>query len=129
MTFNSARFLRFIRPLDIITYNAGTNFASIKFRFKVKIIGITCKQVLAVNDTASLDGLVPTLLVFDAYPQKAMKALRRAVAERVVSNALNTRNRPNIDKLLLLPLQRLYKVINIKNHDVTIDIVNGLTTF
>ncbi|KAF1966745.1 hypothetical protein BU23DRAFT_573817 [Bimuria novae-zelandiae CBS 107.79] len=57
--------------------------------------------VKAVNDTAGLDGLVPTLLVFGAYPrvsmdsppspstirraeaiQKAMKALRRAAAER-----------------------------------------------
>ncbi|KAF1980479.1 hypothetical protein BU23DRAFT_576403 [Bimuria novae-zelandiae CBS 107.79] len=79
--------------------------------------------VKAVNDTAGLDGLVPTLLVFGAYPQvsinspllpstirrakaiqKAIKALQRAVAERAVSNALNTRNRLNINKLLLLPL-------------------------
>ncbi|KAF1964477.1 hypothetical protein BU23DRAFT_585554 [Bimuria novae-zelandiae CBS 107.79] len=79
--------------------------------------------VKAVNNTAGPDGLILTLLVFSAYPrvsidsppspstirrakaiQKAIKALRRAVAKRVVSNALNTKNRLNIDKLLLLPL-------------------------
>ena len=63
----------------------------------------------AVNDTASLDGLVPTLLVFGAYPrmttesppslsivkrseaiQKAIKALRKVAIERQVADALNT---------------------------------------
>ncbi|KAF1975896.1 hypothetical protein BU23DRAFT_578760 [Bimuria novae-zelandiae CBS 107.79] len=86
-------------------------------------VAVLQMAVKAVNDTAGLDGLVPTLLVFGAYPrvsmdsppspstirraeaiQKAIKALRRAAAERAVSNALNTKNRLNIDKLLLLPL-------------------------
>ncbi|KAF1966031.1 hypothetical protein BU23DRAFT_584687 [Bimuria novae-zelandiae CBS 107.79] len=160
-TFNSARFLRSMSAKDtweaihIITHDAGTNFAFVKFRSEVKIMGITCKQVpimraeldsstndiavlqmavKAVNDTAGPDGLVPTLLVFGAYPrvsmdsppspstirraeaiQKAMKALRRAAAERAVSNALNTRNRLNIDKLLLLPLQSEVMVWREKN--------------
>ena len=117
--------------------------------------------VKAVNDTAGPYGLIPTLLVFGAYPQvsmdsppspstirraeaiqKAMKALRRAAAERAVSNALNTRNGPSTDELLSLPLQSEvmvwrkkngwqgpYKVIDIKDHNVTVDIVNGPTTF
>ena len=191
-------------PPDIITHDAGTNFASVEFKSDAKIMGITCKQVpveahwsigkveryhaplrrayeimraeldsstsdaavlqmavKAVNDTAGPDGLVPTLLVFGAYPrvsmdsppspptvrraeaiQKAMKALRRAASERAVSNALNTRNGPTTEEVLSLPLQSEvmvwrekngwqgpYKVIDMKNHDVTVDMVNGPTTF
>lgn len=221
-TFNGARFLpsmstkdtwetlrmlwidTYQGPPDIITHDAGTNFASVEFKSEAKIMGITCKQVpieahwsigkveryhaplrrayeilraeldsktsddavlqmavKAVNDTAGPDGLVPTLLVFGAYPrismdsppspsiiqraeaiQKAMKALRRAAAERTVSDALNTRNGPITDEVLSLPLQSEvmiwrekngwqgpYKIINIKDHDVTVDMVNGPTTF
>jgi transposase InsO family protein len=32
-------------PPDIITYDAGTNFASAEFRAEAKLIGIRCKQV------------------------------------------------------------------------------------
>ena len=221
-TFNGARFLpsmstkdtwetlrmlwidTYQGPPDIITHDAGTNFASVEFKSEAKIMGITCKQVpieahwsigkveryhaplrrayeilrteldsrtsdnavlqmavKAVNDTAGPDGLVPTLLVFGAYPrismdsppspsmiqraeaiQKAMKALRRAAAERTVSDALNTRNGPTTDEVLSLPLQSEvmvwrekngwqgpYKIINMKDHDVTVDMVNGPTTF
>ncbi|KAF1936666.1 hypothetical protein EJ02DRAFT_506416 [Clathrospora elynae] len=116
--------------------------------------------VKAVNNTAGLDRLVPTLLVFGAYPrismdfpplpsmvhcaeaiQKAMKALQKAGAERAVSDALNTRNGPTTE-VLSLPLQSEvmvwrekngwqgpYKVINMKDHDVTIDMVNSPATF
>jgi hypothetical protein len=64
----------------------------------------------AINDTAGLDGLVPTLLVFGAYPRmvdsdkpnptvqqratalrKAMEEVRKVRAERQVADALNTR--------------------------------------
>ncbi|KAK1912714.1 hypothetical protein P3342_004650 [Pyrenophora teres f. teres] len=154
-------------PPDIITHNAGTNFASAEFRAEAKIMGVTCKQVpteahwsvgkteryhaplrrawdilhdelqddmsdeailqmavKAVNDTAGPDGLVPTLLVFGAYPrmttesppapsmvrrseaiQKATKALRKLTAERQVADALNTRNGPATADMLALPLQ------------------------
>jgi hypothetical protein len=154
-------------PPDIITHDAGTNFASAEFRAEAKIMGVTCKQVpteahwsvskteryyaplrraweilhtelsdamsdeailqmavKAVNDTAGPDGLVPTLLVFGAYPrmtaesppspsivrrseaiQKAMKALRKLTAERQVADALNTRNGPATADMLALPLQ------------------------
>ena len=32
-------------PPDILTHDAGTNFASVEFRTEAKIIGVTCKQV------------------------------------------------------------------------------------
>lgn len=67
-------------------------------------------SIKAVNDTAGPNGLVPTLLVFGAYPrinldsppsplalkraeaiQTAMKALRKANAERQVRAALNNK--------------------------------------
>jgi hypothetical protein len=80
--------------------------------------------VKAVNNTAGPDGLVPTLLVFGAYPrmttelllspliikrseaiQKATKALRKIAAERQVADALNTQNGPATEDVLALPLQ------------------------
>jgi hypothetical protein len=117
--------------------------------------------VKAVNDTAGPDGLVPTLLVFGAYPrmttesppspsmikrseaiQKATKALRKIAAERQVADALNTQNGPTTEDVLALPLQSEvlvwresdgwngpYKIISVDGHNVTVDMVNGLTTF
>lgn len=191
-------------PPDILTHDAGTNFASVEFRTEAKIMGVTCKQVpteahwsvgkieryhaplrrawdilhgelsgtmpdeailqmavKAVNDTAGPDGLVPTLLVFGAYPrmttesppspsmvkrseaiQKAMKTLRKLTAERQVADALNTRNGPTTADVLALPLQSEvvvwressgwngpYKVVAIEGQDITVDMVNGPTTF
>jgi len=65
----------------------------------------------AINNTAGLEGLVPTLLVFRAYPQivksdallpsvaqraaairKAMVEIQKLQAKRQIANALNTRN-------------------------------------
>jgi hypothetical protein len=79
--------------------------------------------VKAVNDTAGPDGLVPTLLVFGAYPKiseydppapsvqeraaairKAMIEVRKAHAERQVNDALNTRNGPTSTAVHRLPL-------------------------
>lgn len=79
--------------------------------------------VKAVNDTAGPNGLVPTLLVFGAYPrmheldppaasiikrstaiQKAMEEIRKVRAERQISDALNTRNGPIVNHLHDLPL-------------------------
>ena len=78
----------------------------------------------AVNNTAGPDGLVPTLLVFGAYPRmttesppspsttkraeainKTMTALRKANAERRVNDALHARNGPSTSEVLSLPLQ------------------------
>ena len=84
--------------------------------------GITQKEtalqmaVKSVNDTAGPNGLVPTLLVFGAYPrmhsmdlsaptiiqragaiEKAMCEVRKIHAERQVAGALNTRNGPRVD--------------------------------
>ncbi|KAF1970678.1 hypothetical protein BU23DRAFT_581990 [Bimuria novae-zelandiae CBS 107.79] len=58
---------------------------SAEFRVKAKIIGVTCKQVpteahwsiaiKAINNTAGPNSLVPTLLVFSAYPLKQLRKL------------------------------------------------------
>lgn len=77
--------------------------------------------VKAVNDTAGPRGLVPTLLVFGAYPRmvsttpttpdiharsiaitKAMKELRQIQTRRQIQDALNTRNGPDVTKTLSL---------------------------
>ena len=120
--------------------------------------------VKAVNDTAGPDGLVPTLLVFGAYPrmttespptpstlkraetiQKAMKAVRKAHAQRQVNDALNTRNGPSVTEVLALPLQSEvrvwrekqgkgewtgpFKIISIDGRSVIVDMANGPTKF
>ena len=83
----------------------------------------------ALNDTASLDGLVPTLLVFGAYPRmaeldtpsptvtqranavkKAMVEIRKLRAERQVADALNMRNGPKTDAIHDLPPNSLVLV-------------------
>ncbi len=79
--------------------------------------------VKAVNDSAGPDGIVPTLLVFGAYPritdmdppslsivkraqaiQAATKEVRRLYAQRQVSDALAMRNGPNTKPTLDLPI-------------------------
>ncbi|OWT43021.1 polyprotein [Pochonia chlamydosporia 170] len=90
--------------------------------------------VKAINDTAGPDGLVPTLLVFGAYPRmtddsppsfsvvqraeairKATSEARRALAKRQVQNALLTRNGPDTTPLHTLPLQSKVRVWREKN--------------
>jgi hypothetical protein len=80
--------------------------------------------VKALNDTAGPNGIVPTLLVFGAYPRinqdsppspeitqraeavrKAMRMLREIRAEVDVNRALNTRNGPSTHDTLHLPLR------------------------
>jgi hypothetical protein len=80
--------------------------------------------VKAVNNSAGPDGIVPTLLVFRAYPHiikdspplpsitkqaeaiyKAMKKVRRLYAEQQVNDALAMRNRLNTEPVLTLSLQ------------------------
>ena len=79
--------------------------------------------VKAVNNTASLDGLVPTLLVYGAYLRiskldlpalsiiEQVAVIRKVIAEivklrakQVVSNALYYYNRPNTTPVHNLPL-------------------------
>ena len=79
--------------------------------------------VKAINNTASPNGLVPTLLVYGAYlriskldppaPSVTERAtvIRKAIAEIVklrakqtINNALYYRNRPNITLVYNLPL-------------------------
>jgi hypothetical protein len=85
--------------------------------------------VKAVNDTAGLDGLVLTLLVFGTYLRlsktsppllliaawatavhKAISEIWKLKAVRQVQDALATRSRPNVTEVLLLPLQSDVKV-------------------
>jgi hypothetical protein len=80
--------------------------------------------VKAVNDTAGPNGLVPTLLVFGAYPrmtrssapsasmikraeavQTAMTELKHLNAKRQIKDALTMKNGPNTASILNLPLQ------------------------
>ena len=79
--------------------------------------------VKAVNDTAGPDGLVPTLLVFGAYPRmsnldppapsvaeratairKAMVEIAKLRAKKLVNNALHHRNGPDTTLVHDLPL-------------------------
>jgi hypothetical protein len=79
--------------------------------------------VKAVNDTASPDGLVPTLLVYGAYLrisnldpptpsiteraaiiQKAIVEIVKLRAKQTVNNALYYRNGPNTTLVYNLPL-------------------------
>ncbi|XDG08264.1 hypothetical protein ABKA04_007879 [Annulohypoxylon sp. FPYF3050] len=85
--------------------------------------------VKAVNDTAGPDGLVPTLLVFGAYPRlvdssppmpslearaaaikKAMNEVYKLKAKRQVADALGMRNGPNVLETMNLPLQSEVRV-------------------
>lgn len=84
--------------------------------------------VKSINDTAGPNGIIPTLLVFGAYPrttmnsppspevtrradafQKAMDAVRKLHAKRQVAEALATRNGPH-SIAPALPLQSLVRV-------------------
>jgi len=147
----------YLRPPDLITYDAGKNFVSKEFKQYTTVLRISIKAVpveahnsiriveryhgpirrayqiiiteipginkemglqmafKAINDSAGPDGLVPTLLVFGAYPQmveadapsptvaqraaaikKAMAEIQKLRAERQIIEALNMRNGLNI---------------------------------
>ncbi|EED20782.1 conserved hypothetical protein [Talaromyces stipitatus ATCC 10500] len=154
----------YLGPPDVISHDAGTNFAAAEFRTEAKIMGIQCHQVpveahnaigkveryhtplrrayniilselgasvdkeiilqmavKTVNDTVGPDGLVPTVLVFGAYPcmtydlppsaltakraqamRKAMIDLRNTMATRKVNDALKARNGPIVTETLNL---------------------------
>ena len=83
----------------------------------------------AINDSAGPDGLIPTLLVFGAYPQmtesdapsptvtqraiafkKAIEEVKKIRAERQVADALNMRNGPSTTAIHDLPLNSLILV-------------------
>lgn len=85
--------------------------------------------IKAVNDTAGSDCLVPTLLVFGAYPKMtpldppapsisqraqaiktAMTEVRRYHAHRQVTDSLRMRSDPNVSQLAKLPLNSLVLV-------------------
>ena len=101
------------RAYEIMTKEAPTISAEDALQSAVK----------AVNDTAGPDGLVPTLLVFGAYPrmtassapaasiqaraaatQIAMAEMHKLKARRQVHDALNQRNGPDTIETLRLPI-------------------------
>ena len=117
--------------------------------------------VKAVNDTAGPDGLVPTLLVFGAYPRmlsfdppaptilqraaainKAMDEVRKIRDQRMVADALNTRNGPLVNPLHDLPLNSEvlvwrekrgwagpFRLLNISNETCQVELPSGPTNF
>ena len=83
----------------------------------------------AINDSIGPDGLIPTLLVFGAYPRiiesdvpspiviqratafkKAIEEVKKIQAERQVADALNIRNSPSTTAIYNLPLNSLVLV-------------------
>ncbi|KAI0993887.1 hypothetical protein K3495_g14297, partial [Podosphaera aphanis] len=98
-------------------------YAIIKEELNVtKDVGLQM-AVKAVNDTAGPDGIIPTLLVFGAYPRmvetdppattvsqramaikKAMEEVGKLRAKQQVKAALNQRNGPNVDHIHSLPI-------------------------
>ncbi|RDI84343.1 hypothetical protein Vi05172_g5622 [Venturia inaequalis] len=102
------------RAYDIISSEIGSRTS------KETILQMAVK---AVNDTARPDGIVPTLLVFGAYPRinqdsppsqeiteraeavrTAMKELRKIFARRDVSRVINSRVGPILSHILSLPI-------------------------
>jgi len=102
------------RAFEIIREEAGTSIS------REAALQMACK---AVNDTAGVNGLVPTLLVFGAYPRvstydtpaasmaqraaairKAMEEVSKLHAKERTNRALNTRNGPNVVPIHDLPL-------------------------
>jgi len=86
-------------------------------------------DVKAINDTAGPNGLVPTLLVYGAYPRltytdrpaktitdrsravrTAMAELRKIQAQRKLAEAQHTRNGPNVSETIRLPIDSDVKV-------------------
>jgi hypothetical protein len=85
--------------------------------------------VKTVNDSAGPDGIIPTLLVFGAYPRitnnsvlslittkraeairKASNEVRRYYAKRHVEDVFRIRNSPDITVIFKLPIQSDVKV-------------------
>ncbi|KAF1972996.1 hypothetical protein BU23DRAFT_580524 [Bimuria novae-zelandiae CBS 107.79] len=106
-------------PLNIITHDAGTNFASVEFYAKVKIIGSIGKTkryytplrriaIKAINNIASLNGLVLTLLVFRAYLRIITESLlllliNRPASKDVLALSLQSESNPNAPHALHKP--------------------------
>ena len=138
----------YLGPPNIITHNTGKNFISKEFKQYAIIFGTVIRSVpveahnlvgmveryygplrriyyiiTAELPDISPDGLIPTLLVFGAYPRmvesdapnptviqqaaalkKAMEEVKKLRAERQVADALNMRNRPKTTAIHDLPL-------------------------
>uniref|UniRef100_A0A093UYI9 Transposon Ty1-NL2 Gag-Pol polyprotein n=1 Tax=Talaromyces marneffei PM1 TaxID=1077442 RepID=A0A093UYI9_TALMA len=136
----------YLGPPDFIVTDAGKNFTSKEFSQNALSMNITVTTVpveahwsigtveryhavlrrsyeIMKKELPGPDGLVPTLLVFGAYPRmteydppsptttqraaavkKAMTEIRKIRAQRQISDALNTRNGPSSTAVHRLPL-------------------------
>ncbi|RKF72448.1 hypothetical protein GcM1_248171 [Golovinomyces cichoracearum] len=133
----------YLGPPDLITHDTGKNFVSQEFRQYAHDLGTTTKvipveahwsieldkdmqlqmAVKAINDTAGPNALVPTLLVFGAYPRmtnldapaptvalriitlkKAQAEIKKVRAEKLIASSLNHRNDPSSTAIHDLPL-------------------------
>jgi hypothetical protein len=116
------RYYNLLRQVYKIIYN---EFRGTRTIIKM-ILQITIK---AINNLVGPDGIIPTLLVFGAYPRiadsslllliviKRTEAIRKATKEvrcfhtkRHIADALAIRNGPNIVSVLKLPIQSDVKV-------------------
>lgn len=114
------------RAYEIITAELRTDTCTKEVRLQM--------AVKAVNDTAGYDGLVPTLLVFGAYPRissgdapalsntrrahaikLAMAELANLRAKRQVTDALRLRNGPRTDKIHDTPIGSMVLVYREKH--------------
>ena len=105
-----------------------------EFHDKVSLEIVLQMAVKAVNDSAGPDGIIPTLLVFGAYPRitedsipspsvtqraeairKTTRKIRRLHAERQIKDALTMRNGPDIKAIRNLPIQSDVRVWREKN--------------
>ncbi|EED11958.1 hypothetical protein TSTA_000360 [Talaromyces stipitatus ATCC 10500] len=143
--------------------DSATSFQAAKFLKSLTVSKDVVLQmaVKAINNMAGPDRIMPTILVFGAYPcltldslpsaltirraqamKKAITELRKAVAERKVNDALNTRNGPIITETLNLPLGAnikvwregkgwtgLHKLISVNGHDITVNLSNSAVAF
>ncbi|KAG9244629.1 hypothetical protein BJ878DRAFT_479973 [Calycina marina] len=112
----------YLGPPDQITHDAGKT-SIIKAELPELDRTMALQMALkALNDSVGPSGLVPTLLVFGAYPRlvepsppspsitqraaaikRAMDEIRKRHSERLVADARNMRNGPNTDALHELP--------------------------
>ncbi|XP_044718747.1 uncharacterized protein HRG_07312 [Hirsutella rhossiliensis] len=81
----------YLGPPDTIKHDAGTNFASLEFRNEVERYHAPLRPI---NDTTGPNGIVPTLLVFGAYPRMAPESDENASAIDGSNVTIDTINGP-----------------------------------
>ncbi|XP_044724430.1 transposable element tc1 transposase [Hirsutella rhossiliensis] len=107
-------------PPDVVTHDAGTNFASTEFQTEAKMLGITCKEVpieahWSIGKVERYHG--PLRRAFEImYAELSSQADADSILQMAVKAVNDTAGPDGL-------------VISIKDHDITVDMVNGPTTF